>query len=116
MKPALPYNKDNNSSSIIGVLIKKVRNINGTRPLPCSCGSWLEHWRRFSSRELPAYCAEIGCLSKPEYGALVQHYSFTDLGWYVIPVCGKHSLTAVELDVSGWTILVPAEAKLTCGK
>jgi hypothetical protein len=94
----------------------KVHNINGTSQSTCRCGSWLNHWKNFSSQPLPTYCPEKSCTDKPEVGAHVQKDSATDKSWYIIPLCTKHnSQTGKSLEVSDTIKLVSANVAATCG-
>jgi hypothetical protein len=94
----------------------KVRNVNGISLNRCSCGSWLEHWIRFSGRDLPVYCAELSCYYAPEGGACVQKDDDSDLNWYIIPLCATHDTRSPELNITELTVLVPADTRLTCGR
>lgn len=94
----------------------KVNNINGTSPNACKCGSWLDHWVKFSGRALPSYCAEATCRKGPEVGAHVQKDSVTDKAWYIVPLCTGHNKTAKSLDIMDSTVLVSANVSETCGK
>ncbi len=95
----------------------KVKNINGTSTNICKCGSWLDHWKKFSGESLPTYCPEVKCIQKPEVGAHVQKDSSADTNWYIIPLCRTHNgETGKSLDVSDATKLVSANVSQTCGK
>ncbi len=95
----------------------KVKNINGTSRNACNCGSWLEHWKNYGGRSLPASCAVGSCNQKPEVGAHVQRNDSTDSSWYIIPLCKAHNgETGKSLSVSDFTKLVPANVSDTCGK
>jgi hypothetical protein len=99
-----------------GVTIQ-VTNINGCRQDVCSCGSWLDHWKQFSGRDLPAYCPEEKCLEKPQVGAHVQVESDVDKNWYIIPLCRTHGgRTGEGLTVPDWLPLVSADVVETCGR
>lgn len=93
----------------------KVRNINGTSANTCKCGSWLNHWKKFSHQSLPATCPVIGCWEPPEVGAHVQKDNSTDKSWYIIPLCKKHNAKADSLTVSDSIKLVSANVSNTCG-
>ena len=94
----------------------KVKNINCTHDDACRCGSWLEHWKKFSGQALPTCCPEVKCQHKPEAGARVQKESHADAGWYIVPLCKVHnehigpSLTLVDT-----VKLVSADVAQTCG-
>ncbi len=92
-----------------------VKNINGTSSYQCRCGSWLDHWKKFSRSALPSHCAEKSCMVKPEVGAHVQKDSSTDKNWYIIPVCSKHNMKAGDMGIMDSTILVSANVSQTCG-
>jgi hypothetical protein len=94
----------------------KVKNVNGTSGLSCSCEGWLNHWKEFSGTSMPSYCSEKNCRTKPECGAHVQKYSLFDAKWYIIPLCTKHNAKTAEMEVVGSTILVPANVSETCAK
>jgi len=93
----------------------RVKDINGTSGNKCGCGSWLDHWKKFSRLALPTYCAEQRCLKRPEVGAHVQKDSTMDRAWYIIPVCSTHNAKAVEMDINDSAVLVSANVSQTCG-
>jgi len=95
----------------------KVRNINGTSDKTCKCGSWFDHWKKFSGQSVPIYCPESKCVKKPEVGAHVQKDSITDSNWYIVPLCNVHNAeTDKSLDISDSVKLVSANVSETCGK
>lgn len=95
----------------------KVNNINGTKDNVCKCGSWLEHWKKFSGQSLPSYCPEKKCIKKPTLGAHVQKDSSTDKSWYIVPLCSDcNAQTGKSLDISDYIALVSANVSATCGK
>lgn len=95
----------------------KVKNINGTSDSTCECGSWLDHWKKFSGQSLPTYCSEKTCTKKPEVGAHVQKDNSTDSNWYIVPFCNTHNLeTGKSLEIVDSVKLVSANVSETCGK
>jgi hypothetical protein len=60
----------------------RVKNVNGTSELDCKCGSWLEHWKKFSGTTLPTYCYEKSCTKNPTLGAHVQKEAELNESWY----------------------------------
>jgi len=95
----------------------RVKNINGTSDKTCKCDSWLDHWKKFSDQSLPSYCPETKCLKKPDVGAHVQKDSYTDSGWYIVPLCNAHNGEAGKsLDISDSVNLASANVSETCGK
>jgi hypothetical protein len=94
-----------------------LKNINGMVANGCQCGSWLEHWKNFSRRALPAYCPEVYCTQRPELGALVQKDDPADTNWYVVPLCRKHfAATGKELVIDAGIKLVPTNCRQTGGQ
>lgn len=94
----------------------KVMNVNGTSDNICRCGTWLEHWRKFSNQPLPICCPEKHCMQMSAVGAHVQKDDPTDRGWYIIPLCNGHSReTGKSLEVGDSIALVPADVSQTCG-
>ncbi len=95
----------------------RVKNINGTSDNTCKCGSWLEHWKKFSSQTLSSYCSEVKCTKKPEVGAHVQKDNSTDTNWYIVPFCNTHNgETGKSLDIVDSVKLVSANVSETCGR
>ncbi len=94
----------------------KITNINGTSQDACPCGSWLEHWKKFSRQQI-TYCAVSTCVKKDIVGVLVQRDDPTDRNWYVIPLCKTHSgEKGKALEVGIVYQLVSADTAETCGK
>ena len=94
----------------------KITNIDGTTQNTCSCGSWLDHWKKFSGQSI-MYCPVEFCLEKDLVGAHVQKVSLTDHKWYIIPLCQRHNAEkAKSLTVSDSYRLVSANISETCGK
>ena len=91
------------------------RNINGTTDSHCKCGSWLNHWRKFSGGTA-LYCSEKNCVENYSLvGAHVQKPA-PDKNWYIIPLCLSHNSSITDLEVSNTTIFVPANKSETCEK
>ena len=94
----------------------KVKNVNGARDDTCRCGSWLEHWKRFSGQVLPTCCPEAKCSHKPEVGAHVQKDSHSDKSWYIVPLCNAHNAQlGKSLTLIDTVKLVSANGDGTCG-
>jgi hypothetical protein len=95
----------------------QVTHVNGTSDKMCPCGSWLEHWKRFSRRTLPACCPEARCIQPPEVGALIQRTDVPDRTRYIVPLCTSHNAVRGEtLILSDYVCLVCADVAITCGK
>jgi len=95
----------------------KIRNINGTSDKTCECGSWIDHWKKFSGQSLPAFCPTVGCYNKSLVGAHVQKDSYSDNKWYIVPLCSTcNGKKGESLDISDTYNLVSANVSETCGK
>ncbi|MDP1760274.1 MAG: hypothetical protein Q8L01_02380 [Candidatus Woesebacteria bacterium] len=95
----------------------KINNINGTSQNNCKCGSWLEHWQKFSNQNPLRYCPVLNCLEKAELGAHVQKDSIFDRNWYIVPMCKVHNAERNKsLEISNSTDLVSANVSETCEK
>ena len=92
----------------------KVENIDGTRDNNCKCGSWLEHWNKFSNEEIH-HCQASGCTDAVKYGAHVQKADSHDRNWYIVPLCEMHSHSTYHVDIIVGTPLVSADPNETCG-
>lgn len=95
----------------------KVKNINATRVNSCSCGSWLEHWKRYSFQPLSIFCAVLDCVQEPEVGTLVQKEGTDDNGWYIVPLCSAHNdQYGMSAYLSEAVQLVSANVDRTCSR
>lgn len=94
----------------------QVKNINSSSMNTCSCGSWIDHWKKFSNRTLKTYCPAKNCVGKELVGALVQKADSNDTNWYVIPLCKHHTInTKKSVEVFNGVKFVSANLKETCG-
>lgn len=91
----------------------KLKNINGTAQLNCSCGSWLQHWENYSG-QTATYCGEVSCTNTDLVGAHVQKADSYDSAWYIYPLCNKHNQAGGTLEVSDTYKLVSANKSQTC--
>ncbi len=92
----------------------KLKNIPDTSGKTCTCGSWLDHWKKFSNQSMPTYCPVGGCLEKVEVGAHVKKDG--EKGVYIVPLCKKHNAETGTFEVPDYTALASADVSLTCGK
>lgn len=95
-----------------------VKNINGTteRAKKCKCGSWIQHWKNFTT-QMVTYCSESSCTNKYQDGAHVQKANSADEKWYIVPFCKPHNnASSTEVLNVGDTALVPANKSDTCEK
>ncbi|MBN2000926.1 hypothetical protein JW935_25500 [candidate division KSB1 bacterium] len=92
----------------------KIKNINRTSQTTCVCGSWLDHWKKFSGQPV-THCPASRCLNEDLVGAHVQKGGDSkDPEWYIYPLCTDHSSYLGELEVSDSYMLISANKKETC--
>jgi hypothetical protein len=94
----------------------KVHNVNGTRDTDCNCGSWLDHWRKFSRQAFLSFCPVDGCLRGDLVGVHVQKAELGDRNWYIVPLCAEHSQATGTINISDIYRLVSADVSETCGE
>lgn len=102
--------------SIAQLTVMKVFNLKGTGDKTCECGSWVNHWEKFSGR-VAVICSASGCLSMCDAGAhVIKGGGSIDQSHYIVPLCSEHNAQTGELDISNETVLVSANVDLTCEK
>lgn len=107
----------------------KVKNLEGTGSNVCTCGSWLEHWKKYSGQALPVTCPTLNCKGNPEVGAHVKRVEDVKLellypsayssmnSHYIIPLCSNcNNRFEEELEVMDTIKLVSANQSETCAK
>jgi hypothetical protein len=93
----------------------RIKNINGTSDIACTCGTWMEYWEKFSGQKT-TFCLAVGCMGKDLVGAHVQKTGARDDNWYIYPLCISHNERSKELEVSDGYKLVPADKAEMCEK
>ena len=93
----------------------KIKNINGASDAACACGSWMQHWEKFSGQKT-TFCLAVGCMGKDLVGAHVQKADSRDDKWYIYPLCNSHNERSKELEVSDGYKLAPVDTSETCEK
>jgi hypothetical protein len=99
----------------------KVKNLEGTASLNCSCQTWLNHWENHSGASFPTKCCVKGCGNNPEVGAHVQRNDFlfqifgiAESHW-IVPMCIHHNnQRGMQLSIWDETKLVSADIFKTC--
>ena len=94
----------------------KIKNINGTSPNNCKCGTWISHWKRFSQQTITK-CAIKGCTENATDGAHIQKANSLDMSWYIVPLChGCNMKKNKTLELKPNIKLVSANKSKTCEK
>jgi hypothetical protein len=69
----------------------RVKNLNGTTGLRCSCGSWIKHWFKYT-KSARKTCAVVGCMQTASVGAhVISCDKRTDVQWWIAPFCSGHN-------------------------
>ena len=92
----------------------KIENISNKIEDTCNCGSWLEHWYKFSNEKIN-HCQASACTEPVKYGAHVQKADSHDRNWYIVPLCKSHSKSTYHVDLIAGTQLVSVDLTETCG-
>lgn len=91
-----------------------VQNPNGST---CSCGTWLDHWNKFSGQTVPVHCPLLMCVERAEIGAHVRKEGGADNTTYILPLCKRHTSQPGEtIVVNDYLKLVSANITETCAK
>src|SRR5580698_7009283 len=91
-----------------------VENSNGST---CACGTWLDHWNKFSGQTAPVHCPLLMCVDKTEVGAHVHKEGGPDNATYILPLCARHASQPGEtIVVNDYLMLVSASVNETCAK
>ena len=94
----------------------RVRNITSTSENKCSCGSWLDHWKKFARITLNT-CSVQGCTGTDLVGGHVLKESTSDQSWYIVPLCVDcNNQRGQALDIRDNVTLVSANVAETCEK
>lgn len=72
----------------------KIKNANGTAGKSCGCGSWLQHWEKFSKKK-SAKCSVHGCNQQAAVGAHITRPRAENDAYktapYIVPMCASHN-------------------------
>ncbi len=90
------------------------KNKVGTGNRSCICGSWKNHWIKFSGKAWPSKCSIANCSNSPTIGAHVYHSNVS--GEKIVPMCDSCNKLSGEFTLRNGTTLVPANQSETCGK
>lgn len=92
-----------------------VRNVIGTAAEPkCPCGGWMNHCAR---HDAPTnVCQAAGCPNAATEGAHVVRADLRDRCRYVVATCREHNHHDAPYPLRFGARLVPADARLVCGR
>lgn len=94
----------------------KVKNLKGTGPMDCKCGTWKKHWINNSKgKAWPSQCIAIGCTEAATEGGHVIKVDSSDKNHYIIPIGYSHNGVDKEYYVAE-NYFVSANKSETCDK
>lgn len=70
-----------------------LKNEPSTGDRECNCGSWLEHWKKYTKSSNVPDCIVDGCRHAATVGAHVEFTKVNDykLKSYIAPMCDSHN-------------------------
>lgn len=89
------------------------KNKIGTADRACSCGSWKNHWIKFSKSDWPKSCVVLFCSNNPTVGAHVINVGV--IGEKIIPMCDSCNKLQETFYLKSDVIKVSANQSITCG-
>jgi hypothetical protein len=92
----------------------RVKNVEEYEQNGCRCGTWLDHWKKFSYVKIQK-CVVVGCSNIDLAGCPVIRSNPEDNNIYIIPLCKEHSQSKEELKILPSCPFVSANLKITCG-
>ena len=83
----------------------------------CSCGTWLDHYNKFSKQAAQVHCPLLMCVEKADVGGHVRKEGGADNTTYILPLCQRHASQPGEIIVvNDYLPLVSANVSETCAK
>lgn len=93
----------------------RVKNKGGTSGRNCKCGSWINHYKNFSTGST-LYCSVKNCYERATVGAHIVLADSLDKSEYIVPFCDSHNQQFDGVFEIGDTDLAPANRSETCEK
>lgn len=98
------------------IAARKWKNKGGTSQRSCSCGSWKQHWMKFSGQTWPNECSILDCHQKATLGAHIYCTNSGSHDEYIVPACDSCNKLTEEFCLKKSVTLVPASKQKTCDK
>ena len=90
------------------------KNKVGTSDRGCKCGTWKDHWIKFSKKPWPASCSVKNCGASPTLGAHVINPDVA--GERIIPMCDSCNKVSDTFTLKGEVSVPSANKSETCEK
>lgn len=92
------------------------KNANGTSDRICRCGSWKNHWLRYSDVALwPKTCSVEGCCNPATLGAHIYNPSISNK-IYIVPMCDSCNQKRYTFILKNGINLASSNKQETCNK
>lgn len=98
----------------MGISASGWSNKNGTSNRNCNCGSWKNHWLKFSKKIWPESCSVKECTNKATLGAHIINPNVD--GERIVPMCDSCNQKNNIFTLKGKVNLPSANIAKTCGK
>lgn len=92
-----------------------VKNVKGTSEKSCSCGTWIDHFKKHSGGR-GTICYVTTCNDTDVVGAHVVKADGSDSTQYIVPLCQKHNKDTGVMDVALTSLDVRASELPGCGR
>ena len=90
------------------------KNKKGTSNRFCKCGSWKNHWLKFSGKSWPEKCSVLHCCNIATLGAHIINNDDNVSGEYIAPFCDSCNKLDDKFDLKSNTIVFSANINETC--
>jgi len=88
-------------------------NKGGTTDRACNCGTWKDHWKKFSKKSWPTSCSVQGCSNPPTLGGHVINPAVT--GERIVPMCDSCNRLSSTFSLKGGITVTKANRSESCG-
>jgi len=95
-------------------MMNKIKVIENQPEKLCRCGSWLNHWNKFSQSKI-RMCVVDGCMGIDIEGSHVQLTNSENKEIYIVPLCSVHRSGTEILSIIDSCKLVSSDIGKTCG-
>lgn len=85
----------------------------GTQDRACGCGTWKDHWVKYSEKSWPTVCSVNGCSSRATVGAHVINGAVK--GERIVPMCDACNKRSGTFTLKGGISVPSANRSETCG-
>ena len=96
----------------MGISITGWSNKGGTSERACRCGTWQQHWMKFSGKPWPATCSVAGCFNLVVLGGHIINPAVD--GERIVPMCDSCNQREDGFALKEGSTVVKANRAQTC--